>query len=169
MRLETRRLLLRPYETTDLSAAYAVLGDRETMLFWPEPYSQEQVADIIRAAIATYPRGYGRLAIIEKSSAELIGECGITIQNIDDVDEYEVGYKIGKVHWGKGYGPEAAGAVLKYGFETLGLKKLCSHMASDHLQSRRVAEKLGMTLEKEYHNPRNRGFLTSVYSIYKSA
>jgi [ribosomal protein S5]-alanine N-acetyltransferase len=58
--------------------------------------------------------------------------------------------------------------VVKYGFEILALRRLCSYMASDHRQSRRIAEKLGMTLEKQYRNPRNRDFLTCVYAIHRA-
>ncbi len=166
MRIETPRLWLRPYVETDIPAALAVLGDAETMSFYPQPYSEEQVAAILRKNIDSYDaHGYGLFAAIEKSSERLVGDCGITIQNIDGKDEYEVGYRIGKAWWGRGYAHEAAAAVVKYGFETLRLARLCSYMAADHLQSRRVAEKLGMVLEKQYFNSRNRGYLTCVYAI----
>lgn len=166
--LETSRLYLRPYEETDLRAALAVLGDPETMSFYPQVYSEQQVAAMIRQSIETHRRhGYGRFAIIEKLSGEIIGDCGITIQNIDGSEEYEVGYRIDKSRWGRGYAHEAAAAVVKYGFEVLALKRLCSYMASDHHQSRRIAEKLGMTLEKQYRNPRNRDFPTCVYAIHR--
>jgi [ribosomal protein S5]-alanine N-acetyltransferase len=170
MKLETNRLLLRPYEEQDLAAALAILGDPQTMNFYAQPYTEEQVTKIIRNSIEslrTY--GYGTLAVIEKSSGALIGDCGITIQNIDGQNEYEVGYRIHRSKWGQGYAYQAAAAVLNHGFDALGLQKLCSYMASDHLQSRRVAEKLGMTVEKMYRNPRNRGYLTCVYSLHRDA
>jgi RimJ/RimL family protein N-acetyltransferase len=107
--------------------------------------------------------------VLEKATGEFVGECGITIQDIDGVKEHEVGYKIAKEKWGRGYAHEAAAALVQYGFGTLGLSRLCSYMASDHLQSRRVAEKLGMVLEKEYRNPRNRDYLTCVYAIHRDA
>ena len=103
--------------------------------------------------------------MIETASGDFVGDCGITLQDIDGAKEHEVGYRIGKAKWGRGYAHEAAAAVVQYGFETLGLNRLCSYMASDHLQSRRVAEKLGMLLEKEYRNPGNRNYLTCVYAI----
>jgi ribosomal-protein-alanine N-acetyltransferase len=168
MKIETARLYLRPYVETDLPDAFAVLGDPETMSFYPQPYSESQAAANIRDSIETFRlHGYGRFALIEKRSGGYLGDCGITIQDIDGTKEYEVGYRIGKAHWGRGYAHEAAAAVVEYGFATLALQKLCSYMASDHRQSRRVAEKLGMVLEKQYHNPRNRGLLTVVYSIYR--
>jgi [ribosomal protein S5]-alanine N-acetyltransferase len=170
MIIETPRLLLRPHAETDLRDALAVLGDPETMNFYPSPYSENEVAAAIRSSIETYRlHGYGRFAVIEKASGHYVGDCGITIQDIDGAKEHEVGYRIGKARWGRGYAHEAAAAVVQYGFETLALSRLCSYMASDHLQSRRVAEKLGMVLEKQYRNPRNRDYLTCVYAIHRTA
>lgn len=166
MRIDTSRLWLRPYIEADIEDAFGVLGDAETMSFYPRAYSMDEVETLVRNSIQIHrERGIGRLAVGEKDG-RYIGECGITMQNIDGVEEYEVGYRIAKSHWGKGYAHEAAQAVVEYGFRTLGLSRLCSYMASDHRQSRRVAEKLGMVLEKQYHNNRNRGLLTCVYAIH---
>jgi RimJ/RimL family protein N-acetyltransferase len=170
MQIETARLRLRPYVETDLSDALAVLGDSGTMSFYPQPYSEEQVAAILRKNIDSYNlHRYGLFAVIEKDSGRFVGDCGITLPNIDGKDEYEVGYRIGKAWWGRGYAPEAAAAIVTYGFGTLGLARLCSHMPADHLQSRRVAEKLGMVLEKQFLNSRNRGYLTCVYATHRDA
>ena len=167
MRIETARLYLRPYREADLFDLIGVLGDSETMNFYPQPYSELQVKTIIRRNIENYERhGYGLFAVIEKATDTLVGDCGITVQNIDGQKEFEIGYRICKAKWGLGYAPEAADAMKDYGFGTLGLEKLCSYMASDHFQSRRVAEKIGMKVEKEYRNPRNRDFPTTVYSIH---
>jgi RimJ/RimL family protein N-acetyltransferase len=62
------------------------------MSFYPQVYSEEQVAAMIRQSIETHRRhGYGRFAVIENVSGELIGDCGITIQDIDGKQEYELG------------------------------------------------------------------------------
>ena len=107
MKIETSRLCLRPYEEADLRDALAVLGDRQTMSFYPQVYSEEQVAEMIRQSIDTHRRhGYGRFAVIENVSGDFIGDCGITIQNIDGKEEYEVGYRIDKSRWGRGYAHE---------------------------------------------------------------
>jgi RimJ/RimL family protein N-acetyltransferase len=103
---------------------------------------------------------------MDKHSGEYVGDCGITIQVIDGEEEFEVGYRVRKEYWGQAFAPEAARAMVEYGFKKLGLKKLCSYMAKDHHQSRRTAEKAGMMLQKEYRNPNNRDILTTVYAIY---
>ena len=167
MNLETTRLNLRPFQKSDVDHAFAVLGDAGTMLFYPSPYSKEQVGTIIRRNIESFEtHGYGLFAVLETDTGAFVGDCGITVQNIDGQVEFEIGYRIRKDRWGLGYAPEAAEAIKSYGFQHLRMKKLCSYMPSDHIQSRRVAEKIGMQLEKEYQNPRNRGIFTSVYSIH---
>jgi RimJ/RimL family protein N-acetyltransferase len=166
-RVETERLYLRPYEEGDLEDAVRILGDASTMSFYPEPFSREKVQKVVLNNIKTYQKhGYGMFAMIRKEDEVFMGDCGITVQNIDGVNEFEIGYRIGKEFWGNGYAPEAAAAIRDYGFDVLQLKKLCSYMPSHHVQSRRVAEKTGMNLEKTFKNPRNRDIETAVYSIH---
>ncbi|MCG8526242.1 MAG: GNAT family N-acetyltransferase [Opitutales bacterium] len=166
MMIETDRLFLRPFQESDFEDLKSVWGNRETMSFYPEPYSDERIREGISKQINTFEKhGYGLFAVLDKNTGAFLGDCGITIQDIDGVEEYEIGYHIKKEHWGLGYAPEAAWAVKRYGFETLKLRKLSSYMESTHKQSRKVAEKIGMKLEKEYLNPNNRNLPTTVYSI----
>lgn len=166
LELQTKRFVLRPLEKTDHAALWRVFGDAETMVFYPEPYTPAKVDALIRRNRKRYDRyGYGLFAVIEKDSGALVGDCGITIQDIQGKNQYELGYHILKEKWGQGYAPEAAEAVKEYGFQELGLKRLYSYMASNHHQSRRVAEKIGMRLETQYLNPRNQNVLTSVYVV----
>lgn len=164
--IETERLILRPFNETDFEDLKGVWGDLETMSFYANIYSDEQMKEIISEQIQTFKEhGYGLYVVIEKENGSFLGDCGITTQDIDGVEEYEIGYRIKKEYWGLGYAPEAAQAVKEYAFNSLKLERLCSYMESSHQQSRRVAEKIGMKLEKEYLNPNNRNSFTSVYSI----
>lgn len=166
--LETENLQLREMVQDDFEPLYEFLSDPETMSFYPAPYTKSGVQEYIDKNIDRYLFiGCGLWSIILKSSHKLIGDCGITIQHIDGVDEYEIGYHLNKKYWGNGYATEAAKAVKKYGFNTLGMNKLCSYMAADHWPSRMVAERNGMTIEKKFNNPQNRNFQTVVYSINK--
>lgn len=164
--IETDRLILRPFQRTDFEDVKSVWGDKETMSFYPQPYSDDRIEEIISRQIDLFAKhGYGLFAVLNKATGAFIGDCGITIQMIDGTEEHEIGYRIKKKCWGFGYAVEAALAVKEYGFKTLKLKKLCSYMESSHKQSRRVAEKIGMKRDKEYSNPNNRDLLTTVYSI----
>jgi [ribosomal protein S5]-alanine N-acetyltransferase len=167
MELETERLFLRPLREEDLENEFSVVGNSDTMSFYPRPYTKQEVLDIIAKNIRTFEEsGYGLFALLHKHSSEYIGDCGITVQIIDGEEEFEVGYRVRREYWGQGFAPEAARAVVDYGFKKLRLSKLCSYMAKDHHQSRRTAEKAGMTLQKEFRNPRNRNILTTVYAVY---
>lgn len=164
--LETERLHLREIVKEDLDPLYAILSDPETMSYYPAPYSRNDTESFINKNIERYKTiGCGLWAIILKSENKFIGDCGITIQDIDGVDAHEIGYHLHIDYWGNGYATEAAKAVKYYGFNTLKLKKLYSYMAADHLPSRSVAERNGMTIEKTFNNPRNRHLPTIVYSI----
>ena len=166
--IHTERLSLRPYQNEDLDQVLSFLGDSETMSFYPSPFSREKVIEMIERNIETWRKSsFGLMIVVEKGCEEIVGDCGITIQNIDERDEHEVGYRFDRRVWGRGYASEAAIAIIRYGFKTLGLAKLSSYMPSDHLQSRRVAEKVGMGFEKEYRNSKNRDKLTSVYSMIR--
>lgn len=165
---ETERLFLRELNMDDLDDLCSYLSDPETMSYYPEPYSREMVKEFIRKNIERYTEiGCGIWAIILKSEEKLIGDCGITIQDIDGADEYEIGYHLNKDYWGNGYATETAKAVKEYGFNKLGLTKLSSYMADDHKDSKAVAVRNGMILEKTFNNPRNRNLPTVVFSINK--
>lgn len=166
--LETDRLYLRELSENDAHDLFLYLSDPETMSHYPNPYSKEMIEEFIQKNLKHYSEiGCGLWAIILQSENKLIGDCGITIQNIAGKDEYEIGYHLNKHFWGNGYATEAAQAVKEYGFNKLGLTKICSYMAEDHTASRAVAERNGMTLEKKFLNPKNRNFPTVVYSIRK--
>jgi RimJ/RimL family protein N-acetyltransferase len=87
--------------------------------------------------------------MILKSNGELIGDCGLTIQDVEGVREVEIGYHVRRDLWGQGLATEAARVCRDYGFANLQADHLISLIRPENLQSRRVAEKNGMTVEKE--------------------
>jgi [ribosomal protein S5]-alanine N-acetyltransferase len=88
-------------------------------------------------------------ALIDKSTNEFVGMCGLLAQTIDDLPEIEVGYHIFKKHWGKGFAPEAAKLFLDYAFSHNIAESVISVIDVDNKKSRRVAEKNGLLLEKQ--------------------
>ena len=163
--IETKRLILRHFEADDLGGLHRILSDPITMSFWPAPYSLEGTKDWISRSVNSHEEhGFGRLAVISKENNELIGTCGLARLEIDGELENDLGYIIFHTFWNRGYATEAAEACKRYGFDTLNLRRTCANMPVDHLASRRIAEKIGMSLEKEFHNRRNRNILTCLYS-----
>lgn len=164
----TKRLIIREHTASDTNKLHAIQSDAVTMAFWPAPFTCEQTESWIQRQLASYEaNGYGRWAVIRIEDGELIGDAGIISSEIDGKVEYDLGYIIHAGAWRQGYGYEAAEGCLRYGFELLGLGRLVANMPTDHLASRKVAEKLGMKLEKCFFNERNRGKETCLYSINK--
>ncbi len=148
--LETQRLLLREFQHEDLDALATILSDRETMRYYPVPFDRAAVADWIQRNRTRYANdGHGLWAMILKSTRELIGDCGLVRQNVDAVDEIEIGYHVRRDLWSRGYATEAARACRDFGFANLGVDRLISLIRPENLASRCVAEKNGMTIWKE--------------------
>jgi [ribosomal protein S5]-alanine N-acetyltransferase len=101
--IHTERLSLRPYQNEDLDQVLSFLGDSETMSFYPSPFSREKVIEMIERNIETWRKSsFGLMIVVEKGCEEIVGDCGITMQNIDGRDEHEVGYRFDRRVWGRG-------------------------------------------------------------------
>jgi [ribosomal protein S5]-alanine N-acetyltransferase len=148
--LEMSRLILREFRPEDVTALSLTLSDAETMRFYPAPFDRAGVENwIFRNLVRYKEHGHGLWAMILKSSGELIGDCGLTVQPVDDADEVEIGYHVRRDLWGQGLAPEAARACRDFGFARLPVERLVSLIRPENLQSCRVAEKNGMAVWKE--------------------
>ena len=148
--IETERLLLRHFVLDDVDALARVISDPETMRYYPAPFDRQGVVDWIQRNLRRYAAdGHGLWAMVLKESGDLIGDCGLTRQRVEGIDEIEIGYHLRRDHWGKGLATEAAQACRYYGFAHLKVDRLISLIRPDNAPSRRVAERNGMTLWKE--------------------
>ena len=149
--IETERLKLRELKIDDTEPLSDILSDPETMNYYPSPYKYHEVETLIKRFIKSYQEnGFGLWGVILKNEDKFIGECGISLQNIDSVIVPEIGYHIDKKYWKNGYATEAAKASLAYGFEKLNFQEIFIHTYVKNIPSRRVAEKLKMDKKKEY-------------------
>ena len=148
---ETERLILRCFNENDADSLAGVLSDPDVMRFsLSGPYSSEKIQKFLKCTIASYANdGVGLWAVEHKDDCRLIGYCGYLVQQIDGQHEIELTYRFVKGYWGQGLATEAAKAVCKYGFEQLGLNRLISIIEAENIASIRVAEKCGMTCEKD--------------------
>lgn len=95
MRIETERLFLRELEEGDYDALYAVLADSDIMQHYPYTFDEERVRNWITRSIERYEIfGFGLWAVCLKETGEMIGDCGMTMQNIGGVIKPEIGYHI---------------------------------------------------------------------------
>ncbi len=163
MVIETARLTLRQFQPEDLDALAAVLGDAETMRFYPAALDRAQVMAWIERNRKRYEKdGFGLWAMTSKSSGELIGDCGLMRQVVDEKEEVEIGYHVRRDLWRNGLATEAARACRDYGFDKLPVKRLVSMIRPENAPSRRVAERNGMSVVNEVAW---RGFPHLLYAI----
>ena len=148
--VETSRLVLREFSADDADALALVLSDAETMRFYPAPLDRAGVEAWVVRNLDRYAKdGYGLWAMILKSTSEVVGDCGLTTQNVGGLREIEIGYHIRRDLWGRGLASEAARACRDFGFAHLPADRLISLIRPENLPSRRVAEKNGMSVWKE--------------------
>lgn len=147
--LETSRLTLREFTLDDVEALTLVLSDAETMRFYPAPLDRLGVQRWIERNLERYAKnGHGLWAMVLKSTDEMIGDCGLTLQNVDGVDEVEIGYHLRRDLWKHGFATEAARACRDFGFGHLPVDRIISLIRPENLPSRRVAEKNEMSVWK---------------------
>lgn len=151
MIIETNRLILREYTMDDFNDLYQILSDPETMKHYPKPYDEKGTIRWLEWSINNYRQyGFGLWAIELKETNEFIGDCGITLQNIDNELLPEIGYHINKKHWKKGYAKEAGLAVLNWGFNNTNYEAFYSYMNNTNVASYSTAASIGMEKIKEY-------------------
>jgi RimJ/RimL family protein N-acetyltransferase len=149
-RLETERLVLRELAAADLDELHAALGDPVSMQYYPAPFTREKTQEWIEQNLGRYQRdGVGLWAVESRETGELLGDCGPVARTIDGADEVEVGWHVRRSHQRRGIATEAARACCRYAFEELGVGRLISLIRPENAPSRGVAEKLGMSVEKE--------------------
>jgi RimJ/RimL family protein N-acetyltransferase len=166
MILQTPRLLLRELTPRDADAVAQVLSDPETMRHYPAPYDRAGVEQWIERNRQRYQNdGVGLWAMELKQTEEVIGDCGILLQQVEGERFYEIGYHLRRDQWHQGLATEAAIACRDWAFAHLKTNRLISLIRPENLPSRRVAERNGMTLWKEVTW---RGLPHCVYSIERA-
>jgi RimJ/RimL family protein N-acetyltransferase len=147
--LETPRLILRPWREDDAAALFLHAKDPSVgpMAGWPPHTSVADSRRIIRDVLAV-PETY---AIVLKRFSEVdhpIGSIGLMVGGASSLgiadDEAEIGYWVGRIHWGHGYMPEAVREVMRHAFEDLGLSRIWCGYDEGNDKSRRVQEKVGL-------------------------
>ena len=132
----------------DLDAMARLLGDPEVMAHYPRPRTRDEAAQWIRWNQDNYARdGFG-LWLLHDLDGTFVGDCGLTWQLVDGVEDLEIGYHLLPEFQGQGLATEAATACLDLA-RARGIQRLIAIIAPDNLASRRLAERVGLALEKE--------------------
>lgn len=147
MILETDRLKLREMTLSDRKALSSILQDENVMYAYNGAFSDEETMAWMQKQLQRYKEyGFGLWGVFLKDTGEMIGQCGITMQEYRATQVPEIGYLLAHKYWHKGYAIEAARACREYGFNTLHFDTLYSIIRDTNIASRNVALRNGMSM-----------------------
>ncbi|AGK99437.1 acetyltransferase, ribosomal protein N-acetylase [Clostridium pasteurianum BC1] len=149
MKIETSRLIIRPYMEDDLIDCFRLMQDKELFKYLDmDVMSFEEYKGLFNWLIDSYNKGFDEdfkysFNITLKESGAHIGWCGVGVSNC--LPHYkEIYYLIGRDHWGKGYAKEATVALLEYSFNTIGLNEIAALCKLENIASKKVIENMGL-------------------------
>lgn len=147
--IETKRLRLRAFKIADIARLVQLAGDPDiakTTANLPHPYTEHDAIDWLSRAYRAFQANTGySFAVALRPTDDLIGGMGLHPR--PHHQKAEAGYWIGKPYWGQGYATEALEALMRYGFEEIGLNKIYAHHHAVNPASGRVMIKNGMLKE----------------------
>jgi [ribosomal protein S5]-alanine N-acetyltransferase len=162
MELQTPCLILRPFRADDLDRLAELMAKPEFMRFSLGPYTREQTQAILQKFLSWDEAGLpSPFAVTLREDPGVLGYCGF-LHHLEVPKEVEIGYRLDSTYWNRGLITGAARAVRDHAFVDLRLPRVISLVHPDNIPSRRVAEKIGMTVEKQITF---RGFQTNVFSL----
>lgn len=144
MEIRTERLLLRRWKASDREPFARMNADPEVMRYFPRLLTRDESDAVIERADREFDsRGYGRWAVEVHGDATFIGFVGLSFAPYQPSPE--VGWRLDRRYWGRGYATEAARAAIGDGFERLRLREILSWTVPANVASVAVMERLGMT------------------------
>jgi RimJ/RimL family protein N-acetyltransferase len=171
MKLETERLILRDFVEDDWQRVLEYQSDPLYLRYyeWTErtPEAVQEFIGMFLDQPNQNPRTMFQLAVTLKSNKLLIGNCGVRMDKISDV-EADIGYELDPKYWNHGYATEAAHAIVDFGFRHFGVHRIWASLVADNAGSAHVLEKLGMKLEGRFREKayyKDRWWDTLIYAI----
>lgn len=154
--LETKRFILKEWDLDDLAELKRILQDEEVMWAYNNRFSDQDCQSWLNWNLNSYQtHEFGLWKIIDKETSELVGECGITMQMVNEKEYPEIGYHIKKEYWNQGIATEVAKAVRDFGFKELNLAELIIISRDINLQSMNIAIKSGFTIKHRFLKDNN--------------
>lgn len=144
----TKRLRLRPFQTTDAEAVHRLAGSQDVAAgtFLPHPMDRQAAQDWVTERLNDQAAGTGvTFAITLLENGELIGSIGMELMLVHE--QGRLTYWLGRDYWNQGYGTEAVMALVEYGFNSLKLHRIYAPHFHTNPASGRVLQKVGMTHE----------------------
>lgn len=152
--IDTPRLLLREFSEADFPALYAIVSNPETMRFSDGVESEATARVRLTAFCQSYAdRGFGKWAVEERESGDIVGYCGFGVEEFDGCVEPELGFRFLPAFWGVGFATEAALGCSRYAFSLLKFPRYFGFANPANVASVRVLEKIGMSRlgDRKFH------------------
>ena len=151
--LETERLMLNTWQTSDWTALRPIATDTEVMRYITGgiPWTEDRIQSFVEKQVQLHSeRGFCRWKLLTKPAREMIGFCGVGFWR--EVEEPEIGWWLARGRWGRGLATEAARCALRDAFERVELKRIISIARPANRASIRIMEKLGLELDCEFES-----------------
>lgn len=148
--LETNRVLLRKFDISDAVNFYELNSNPNVIKYTGNSaFKDVNEARKFLENYSDYQRnGYGRWAVINKSTNQFLGWCGLKYD--EDLDETDIGFRFFEHFWNQGFATESAKACIDYGFNELHLKTIVGRAMKENMASIKVLEKIGLKFEKAF-------------------
>lgn len=146
--LETKRLILKKPSLDQLDDLFILQSDPEVMKYIGSgPRNKEKIIEATESAIKHYnDHGFSMCTVYEKETGEFVGQAGlIYLEYNDKQSDIEIGYRLHKRFWSKGYATEIAIALIKWGFEHIAVDHLIAVINPENIKSKAVLERAGMS------------------------
>jgi ribosomal-protein-alanine N-acetyltransferase len=149
--VKTERLILEPWRSSDWEAFRPIATDVEVMRYITGgiPWTDEQIQNFVYRQMSLYAgRGFCRWKLLEESTGELIGFCGVGVWR--EFLDPEIGWWLARSYWGRGLATEAARAALQDAFERVRLERIISIARPENTASIGIMKKLGLQFHAEF-------------------
>ena len=168
--IESERLRIRTWKAGDGDEFFNLNSDPEVMMYFPSVLTRAESDEFLKKIIDRMEAdGYGFWAVEEKSTGCFVGFVGLNSPRVGLKFEpcVEIGWRLKRQHWGKGYAGEGARAVLTYAFDVLSIDRVYSFTATINTRSERLMTRLGMSkLENFFHPSLDRGHRLCEHVLY---
>jgi RimJ/RimL family protein N-acetyltransferase len=149
--ITTERLILCELVQNDFIDLCEMLQDIDVVSAWEHTFTEEQVQEWLEHQFERYEtKGVGLWAVIEKETGKMVGQMGLVWSDIEGEEVLELAYMLKKVHWGRGFAIEGGATCLDYALNEIGVQKVYIPIRPENQASKRVAEKLGFSVQSEY-------------------
>jgi ribosomal-protein-alanine N-acetyltransferase len=165
--LETERLYLRQLTINDAENMYLLNLDVDVLKYTgDQPFeSIEKAKEYLKNYDHYEKYRFGRWAIMDKASDEFIGWCGLKYS--PKLEEYDIGFRLLKKHWNKGFATESAKACLMLGFDKYGMTEIVGRAMVENIGSIKVLEKIGLVFHKRFDFDGKRGLIYKIINTEK--